>query len=234
MQQSLMKISCVVTTKNEEKFVGACLHSVKDQCDEIVVVDSCSEDRTVDVCSRYTDKIFVFECNIPEGRNIGASHASGEVLLFVCADTVLSPNWVELTLPHLQEHDVVAVYGKKLPLEQGFKQTLTYCGLDLLDTLLFRRIGIAGIGGGGMAFIVRTDAFWKVGGFDVRLAHVEDSDFSRRLGRVGKVLFEREAVSRSSVRSLEKFGYMQRIWYWSKESFNWLFRHKLPRREYPR
>lgn len=229
-----MKVSGVVTTKNEEKIVESCLESIKGQCDEIIVVDSCSEDRTIDICSKYTDKIFRVECNIPEGRNIGASHASGDVLLFICADTMLSPDWVALTLPHLQKPNVVAVYGKSLPLEQGFKQNLAYCGLDLLDTLIFRRIGIAGIGGGGMAFIVRADIFRKLGGFDERLAHVEDSDLSMRLEKVGKVYFERKAVSRSSVRSLEKFGYMQRIWYWSKESFNWLFRQKLPRKEYPR
>jgi len=228
------KVSGVVTTKNEEKFAGACLQSIRDQCDEIVVIDARSEDRTVEICSQYTNKIFVVKCNIPEGRNIGASHASGDAILFVCADTVLSPDWVTLTLPHLQKRGVVAVYGKHLPLEQGFKQTLTYCGLDLLDTLFFRRIGIAGIGGGGMAFIVRADVFRKLGGFDERLAHVEDSDLSMRLGKVGKVYFERKAVSRSSVRSLEKFGYVQRIWYWSRESFNWIFRRKLPRKEYPR
>jgi len=183
------KVSGVVTTKNEEKFVGVCLQSIRDQCDEIVVVDACSEDRTVEICSQYTNRIFVVDCNIPEGRNVGASHASGDAILFVCADTVLSPDWVALTLPHLQKRGVVAVYGKHLPLEQGFKQTLTYCGLDLLDTLFFRRIGIAGIGGGGMAFIVRADVFRKLGGFDERLAHVEDSDLSMRLGKVGKVYF---------------------------------------------
>ena len=57
---------------------------------------------------------------------------------------------------------------------------------------------------------------------------------SKRLGELGKVHFERKAVSKSSVRSLEKFGYFNRILYWSKESFNWLFRHRLPRTEYPR
>lgn len=232
--QELMKVSCVVTTKNEERFVGACLQSVKEQCDEIIVVDSYSEDKTAEVCLKYAHKFFQANCNIPEGRNIGAAQASGDVLLFVCADTVLSPDWVKLTLPHLPEDSLVAVYGKSLPLEQGFKQTLTYCGLDLLDTLFLRRIGIAGIGGGGMAFIVRADVFREIGGFDERLAHVEDSDLSMRLGKIGKVFFERKAVSYSSVRSLEKFGYAQRILYWSKESFNWLFRQKLPRKEYPR
>jgi glycosyltransferase involved in cell wall biosynthesis len=232
--QELMKVSCVVTTKNEERFVGACLQSVKEQCDEIVVVDAYSEDKTADVCLKYTSKFFKADCNIPEGRNMGAAHASGDVLLFVCADTVLSPDWVKLTLPHLQEDNVVAVYGKSLLLEQGFKQTLTYCGLELLDTLFFRRIRIAGIGGGGMAFIIKADVFRRIGGFNERLAHVEDSDLSMRLGKIGKVFFERKAVSSSSVRSLEKFGYVQRILYWSKESFNWLFRQKLPRKEYPR
>jgi glycosyltransferase involved in cell wall biosynthesis len=233
MQES-MKVSGVITTKNEAKLAGFCLQSIKDQVNEIIVVDSDSEDGTVDICSKYTDKIFQVPCNITEGRNLGATHADGDFLLFICADTVLSPDWVDLTLPHLVNDDVVAVYGKSLPIEQGFKQTLTYCGLELLDTFLFRRIGIAGIGGGGMAVIVKANVFRKLGGFDERLAHVEDSDLSRRLGKIGKVFFEPKAVSYSSVRSLEKFGYMTRIWYWSQESFNWLFRHKLPRKEYPR
>ncbi len=57
-----MKISVSVTiiTKNEEKNIRDALESVKD-FEEIVIVDSFSDDRTVDICREYTDKIFQIE-----------------------------------------------------------------------------------------------------------------------------------------------------------------------------
>jgi glycosyltransferase involved in cell wall biosynthesis len=51
------KISVTVITHNEEENIRDCLESVK-WADEIIVVDSGSTDRTVEICSEYTDKIF--------------------------------------------------------------------------------------------------------------------------------------------------------------------------------
>ena len=51
------EIAAIVVCFNEEKNIGACLDSVQ-WCDEIVVVDSFSTDRTVEICRRYTDRIF--------------------------------------------------------------------------------------------------------------------------------------------------------------------------------
>lgn len=49
-------ISAVVICFNEEDNIGRCLESLK-WCDEIIVVDSFSTDRTLEICSRYTDRI---------------------------------------------------------------------------------------------------------------------------------------------------------------------------------
>ncbi|HWP59047.1 MAG TPA: glycosyltransferase family 2 protein [Candidatus Acidoferrales bacterium] len=49
-------ISAIVVCFNEEKNIGACLESLT-WCDEIVVVDSFSTDRTVEICRRYTDRV---------------------------------------------------------------------------------------------------------------------------------------------------------------------------------
>lgn len=49
-------ISAIVVCFNEEKNIGDCLASLK-WCDEIVVVDSFSTDRTVEICRQYADRL---------------------------------------------------------------------------------------------------------------------------------------------------------------------------------
>ena len=51
------KVSAFIATHNEEVRIRTALESVK-WCDEIVVVDDNSTDRTKEVCREYTDKVF--------------------------------------------------------------------------------------------------------------------------------------------------------------------------------
>lgn len=53
----MIPVSVVIVTKNEEKNIRDALESVKD-FDDIVIVDSFSEDRTLDICREYTEKVF--------------------------------------------------------------------------------------------------------------------------------------------------------------------------------
>src|SRR5262245_51405397 len=53
---TVMKISAVVNCGNEQRNIADCLESVK-WCDEIVVVDSMSTDRTAEIAKNFTDKI---------------------------------------------------------------------------------------------------------------------------------------------------------------------------------
>jgi glycosyltransferase involved in cell wall biosynthesis len=57
MEMNMAKISAVINTRNEETNIRACLESVK-WCDEIIVVDMESEDRTVEIAKEFTDKIY--------------------------------------------------------------------------------------------------------------------------------------------------------------------------------
>ena len=50
-------LSCTIICYDEEEGIRAALESVK-WCDEIVVVDSFSTDRTVEICREYTDRIY--------------------------------------------------------------------------------------------------------------------------------------------------------------------------------
>ena len=52
------KLSVTIITKNEEKNIGRWLESLK-WADEIVVVDTNSSDRTIEICRQYTDQTFI-------------------------------------------------------------------------------------------------------------------------------------------------------------------------------
>ena len=55
---SKLPITAIVLTFNEERNLVACLDSIKEHVAEIVVVDSFSTDKTLDIARKYTDKIF--------------------------------------------------------------------------------------------------------------------------------------------------------------------------------
>lgn len=85
------KISACVTTFNEEHNIRRCLESVR-WCDEIVVVDSFSTDRTVEICREYTPRVYQHPWQGYIGqKNYIRSLASHEWILFVDADEEVSP-----------------------------------------------------------------------------------------------------------------------------------------------
>lgn len=84
------KISACIMTFNEEKNIERCLKSVT-WCDEIVVLDSFSTDRTVDICRKYTEQVHQHEWQGYIGqRNLIRGMASHPWVLFLDADEEVS------------------------------------------------------------------------------------------------------------------------------------------------
>lgn len=75
----------------QEDVIGRCLESVKDIVDEIIIVDTGSTDRTKDIVSQYTDKIFDFKWidDFSKARNFSFSKATKDYLLWLDADDVI-------------------------------------------------------------------------------------------------------------------------------------------------
>ena len=86
-----MRVSAVVICGNEEHNIADCLESVK-WCDEIVVVDSESTDRTVEIAKRFTDRIVVrpWPGYIAQ-KNFALQQATGDWILSVDADKRCTP-----------------------------------------------------------------------------------------------------------------------------------------------
>jgi glycosyltransferase involved in cell wall biosynthesis len=99
------KVSACVTTFNEEHNVERCLRSL-DWCDEIVVVDSFSKDRTVELCKKFTPRVYQHEWLGYIGqKNLIRSMASHPWVLFVDADEEVSPALKAEILHELLHHD---------------------------------------------------------------------------------------------------------------------------------
>ncbi len=84
--------SVTVITKNEADRLDACLDSVRELADEIVVLDSGSTDATVEVARRYTDQVFVTDWpGYGPQKQRALEKATGDWVLAIDADEVLSP-----------------------------------------------------------------------------------------------------------------------------------------------
>lgn len=86
--KTVPKISCCMMVKDEEKNITRCLESIKGHVDEIIVVDTGSTDRTVEIVSEYTDKIYhhPWENSFSKHRNQSISYATGDWIIILDAD----------------------------------------------------------------------------------------------------------------------------------------------------
>jgi tetratricopeptide (TPR) repeat protein len=96
-----MTISLCIVVKNEEAALPQCLNSVKDVVEEMIVLDTGSSDRTVEIARQFGAKVHHFTwCNdFSAARNEALKYVSGEWVLVLDADEILVPE----IIPGLQQ-----------------------------------------------------------------------------------------------------------------------------------
>ncbi len=84
-------ISLCMITKNEAALIEDCLLSVKGLVDEIIIVDTGSTDKTIEIARRFTDKIYEFRWidDFSAARNESLKNATGDWILVLDGDEVL-------------------------------------------------------------------------------------------------------------------------------------------------
>ena len=110
-----MKISAVVLTKNEEKNIQECLKSLN-FCDEIIIIDDCSTDKTRKIAKKLEVKVFTRSLNydFASQRNFGLKKTNNDWVLFVDADERISPTLrAEITNYKLQITDCFGFYIRR-------------------------------------------------------------------------------------------------------------------------
>lgn len=96
-----MDLSLCMIVKNEETFLSRVLESVKPVVDEMVILDTGSSDRTIDIAQEYGAKVYHFQwCNdFSAARNYALQYVQGKWVLVLDADEVLTPEIV----PEIQQ-----------------------------------------------------------------------------------------------------------------------------------
>lgn len=81
-------LSLCMIVKDEEKYIESCLKSVKEYVDEIIIVDTGSTDKTVEICKSLGAQVFTFSWNgsFSDARNYGLELATGDWILWLDAD----------------------------------------------------------------------------------------------------------------------------------------------------
>lgn len=85
------KISACLIVRDEESNIQRCLDSIVEQVDEIIIVDTGSIDNTVEICKKYTDKIYFkkWNNNFSEARNYSIEKSTGDWVFLIDADEEL-------------------------------------------------------------------------------------------------------------------------------------------------
>ena len=135
-------VSIIIRTKNEERWIEHCLASIKDQTikdHEIIIVDNNSDDFSVQVASKYTDKIISVKEFLPgKAINSGIKVSSGKYIAIISGHCIPKNNcWLEKLLEPLINDNtgkIAGVYGRQEPLSSSSaldKRDLTVVfGLD--------------------------------------------------------------------------------------------------------
>ncbi|MEK3789571.1 glycosyltransferase family 2 protein [Paenibacillus sp. FSL K6-1230] len=96
-------ISLCMIVKNEERTLERCLNSIQGIVDEIIIVDTGSTDRTLEIAQQFNAKIYNFEwtSNFSDARNYAIQYATGDYILSLDADEYLDENSKKLLLEPL-------------------------------------------------------------------------------------------------------------------------------------
>jgi rSAM/selenodomain-associated transferase 2 len=188
-----MKISVVVPVLNEENTIALVLRALLQLSPhEIIVVDGGSGDRTAEICRSLSAKILSSQRGRARQMNLGARQATGEVLLFLHADT---------RLPQTAFADIATALGDPRCLGGRFDVELegSHPMLKIVGALINYRSRATKVGTGDQAIFVRREVFERLGGYpDIPL--MEDIALCRTLKRLGGVACLRSRVMTSARR----------------------------------
>lgn len=207
-----MKLSIVIPTKNEEKYLPKLLETIKKQTFsdyEIIVADNISKDRTKEIAKEYGCK--VVRGGLPgKARNLGAKASKGNIVLFLDADTELkNKDFLEKAIDEFERRRLDA--AAPLMILQGKKFDRLYFDFWNKLTKLFQ-YSLTPFAGGWCIF-VKKELHKKINGFDERITLGEDSDYIQRLvkHRPFRVKFRvlKSVKINVSARRLEKEGHLK-------------------------
>ncbi|GLC87807.1 glycosyltransferase [Lysinibacillus piscis] len=227
-----MNVSIIIPVYNVEKYIASTLDSLIAQTypiDEILVIDDCGDDCSVEVVKEYSKQhsnIRIIQLPYNQGvsaaRNKGLQESRNEWVLLMDADDTIHPNLVKYQVSQLMQHEntqpkPVCVHPAYIQIDSEGKVLLgsEYYGQQLsfnetFGTLLVRNYIITASG-----LLVNRKEALNVGGYNTNLSLSEDYEFLLRLSRQGTFVYLNKAYvnyrrhlknTSSSLKKMEEAG----------------------------
>jgi rSAM/selenodomain-associated transferase 2 len=175
----LEMVSVIIPVYNEEAAIGEALSSLPvNDSTEVIVVDGGSSDGTVGLAKQFSVKLVHTTKNRALQMNAGASEATGDVLLFLHADTILENDGLKAVQDCAGGGCVGGCFTQKIDSDR-----IIYRVIEASGNL---RAKLSKVFYGDQAIFVRKDVFHRMGGFN-NVDLFEDVIFSKKLRTEGKV-----------------------------------------------
>lgn len=182
-------VSVLITSYNREKYIAEAIESVLAstyQNFELIIVDDCSADRTVDIAKLYKAKdsrikIYINDFNLGDypNRNKAAKYASGKYLKYVDADDYIYPNGLEIIVNQMEAFPNASVGLFSLP--QNIKKPFPIL-LNPSEAYNFNFFGPGLFHKAPLSAIFRKDAFDEIGGFSL-IRHAGDFEMWHKMAQ---------------------------------------------------
>jgi len=182
-------VSIIVRTKNEERWIGACLRAVFGQTYrnfEVVLVDNMSTDKTVAKASAFDIKLVTIDEFRPgDAINRGIEASSGEFAVCLSGHCIpTNDNWLQALVAGFDDDQVAGIYGRQEPM--AFTSDLDK--RDLLNTFgLDRRVQIKDSFFHNANSAIRRKV-WNDIPFDADVTNIEDRVWAEAVLREGHTL----------------------------------------------
>lgn len=223
--------SIVMCSLNEEAWIEKALQSLEDQNIrrkhpekfELILVDSHSEDRTVEIAESYGWTVYQAPRGKLTSRDLGIRKSEGDVIVSTDCDCFYPPNWLNLMLRWFHRPDVVGVVGPRLvDSEEGNWATALSVWLSLVDT---GPLLLGGMRVPGQSVVFYRQAYSATGGFDLsinqqnvhEMVREEEIRFAMKLRRLGRVMVDWQAPCFTSARRVMFIGKEQKYKQWTSE-----------------
>ncbi len=213
-----MKISIVIPTYNEEKYIGETLESLMKQTlkpDEIIIADYNSKDNTKSICESFNVKfVKVDKPGIGYGRQIGFEHAKGDIFVSASADVFYPINWLEELTKPLRKEDIVATIGS-ISLKDANK--IEKIGSYLLNNIFIpMAFSLNLVFASADNLAIKSNIYKQIKGINPNLQTGEDTDLIIRAKKIGKIIYVKKANVFTSNRRIRKWNYLKYIYFHTK------------------
>lgn len=197
----------IIPVLNEEKYITGCLDSLLGQSFplsrmEWLIVDGCSEDKTVELCLSYADKapIRLLKNEMRKttyALNMGIDEARGKYIVRLDAHADYSPDYIEKCIHYLETMPEVENVGGVAETKGRGRMGQAIAGM------LSSKFGVGSsafrTGGSGYVDTVpfgafRKEIFEKIGKFNHNLPRSEDNDINARIRAAGGKIWLAEDI----------------------------------------